>query len=208
MNKKGVFRFVVCVYILCFSFFINASAFSSQGSCGKEVYEIQLSLWQKGYYKGKADGEFTQKLTDAVKQFQKDFGLYETGVCTKAELSLLGVEEITPFEYESELLCIAEAIGCVCPNESTVCRIAVGAVILNRAKLHGISVFQSSKALKDNFSSRNAVFDEQCISDAFQVLMGADPTFGATYITRTSTPDPFIICRKKTAEYGSFSFYI
>lgn len=52
----------------------------SMGSRGSDVMEIQSVLLKIGYNPGLIDGVFGRKTEQAVKQFQKDFGLTEDGV--------------------------------------------------------------------------------------------------------------------------------
>ena len=52
----------------------------SQGASGKSVEDLQNALIDKGYYvQGGADGEFDSGTVNALKQFQKDNGLGQTG---------------------------------------------------------------------------------------------------------------------------------
>lgn len=50
-----------------------------KGDSGKEVRAAQKALSDLGYYSGKIDGNFSKALEAAVLDFQKDFGLKETG---------------------------------------------------------------------------------------------------------------------------------
>ncbi len=50
------------------------------GDVGSDVLEIQKALKKLGYYQGYPDGKFGNILRESVKKFQKDHGLYQTGV--------------------------------------------------------------------------------------------------------------------------------
>lgn len=50
-----------------------------RGSSGAAVEELQLRLIELGYLSGKADGDYGPKTEKAVKAFQKEAGLGETG---------------------------------------------------------------------------------------------------------------------------------
>ncbi len=50
------------------------------GDAGSNVLEVERSLKKLGYYNGREDGNFGPSLQAAVKEFQKDNGLYRTGV--------------------------------------------------------------------------------------------------------------------------------
>ena len=73
----------------------NAEGFKTlkKGDSGKEVKVAQEALKQLGYYNGKTDSNFSKALEAAVLDFQKDFGLKETGQLDE-ETYLLLAEEI------------------------------------------------------------------------------------------------------------------
>ena len=66
------------------------------GTGGLHVRQMQTVLQDLGYYDGKIDGNFSRVFEAAVKAFQKDFGLSETGQIDHALYSLL-LEEFTGF---------------------------------------------------------------------------------------------------------------
>ena len=67
------------------------------GSRGDEVTKLQQLLKQKGYLQSDATGFFGKQTEDAVKKFQKDNGIEETGTCgqyTRAKLNAVDKGEI------------------------------------------------------------------------------------------------------------------
>jgi hypothetical protein len=50
------------------------------GDIGSDVLDMQKKLKELGYYKVGLDGKFGKGLTEAVKAFQKEYRLYQTGV--------------------------------------------------------------------------------------------------------------------------------
>ncbi len=72
----------------------NAEGFKTlkKGDSGKEVKTAQEALKKLGYYSGKTDGNFSKALEAAVLDFQKDFGLKETGKLNAETYTLLAEE--------------------------------------------------------------------------------------------------------------------
>ncbi len=72
----------------------NAEGFATlkKGDSGKEVKTAQEALKKLGYYSGKTDGNFSKALEAAVLDFQKDFGLKETGRLDAETYTLLAEE--------------------------------------------------------------------------------------------------------------------
>lgn len=65
----------------------------SEGSKGTLVQIVQQQLKAQGYYKGAIDGVFDKETKKAVKQFQIENKLPETGGITTVEYNLLGILE-------------------------------------------------------------------------------------------------------------------
>lgn len=59
------------------------------GDAGSNVLEVERFLKQLGYYNGSEDGIFGLTLQAAVKEFQKDNGLYRTGIVNISTYELL-----------------------------------------------------------------------------------------------------------------------
>jgi hypothetical protein len=59
------------------------------GDVGSDVLEVEKALKKIGYYKGSEDGIFGETLKAAVREFQKDYGLYRTGIVNISTYELL-----------------------------------------------------------------------------------------------------------------------
>lgn len=59
------------------------------GDVGSNVLEVERALKKVGYYNGSEDGVFGATLQVAVKEFQKDYGLYRTGIVNISTYELL-----------------------------------------------------------------------------------------------------------------------
>ncbi|MDO4483729.1 MAG: peptidoglycan-binding protein [Clostridia bacterium] len=61
----------------------------ARGSSGKLVKQVQQRLTDLGYYSGPVSGNYLSKTINAVKTFQKQNGLEDTGICSEATWDLL-----------------------------------------------------------------------------------------------------------------------
>ena len=59
------------------------------GAQGERVVEVQKRLSELGYYTGKVSGNYLDGTQAAVKRFQKDYGMEETGILEEADETLL-----------------------------------------------------------------------------------------------------------------------
>lgn len=66
------------------------------GMGGKNVKEMQVALWNLGYYEGKLDGNFSKALAAAVRELQEELGVEATGQIDYDLYSLL-IEFFTGF---------------------------------------------------------------------------------------------------------------
>ena len=65
-----------------------------KGDSGEDVYWLQCRLKELGYYTGKCSGTFLGATQSAVKAYQKDNGIYPSGVATEPTLKLLYAEAL------------------------------------------------------------------------------------------------------------------
>lgn len=72
------------------------------GATGETVAQIQERLAALGYYKGKVSGNFLDGTRAAVKRFQKDYGLEETGIVDGQTEALLMTAEYRVLGYGTE----------------------------------------------------------------------------------------------------------
>lgn len=71
------------------------------GDQGDHVAEIQRQLTQLGYYTGKISGNFLDGTRAAVRRFQKDYGLKETGIVDGETEALLMTAEYRALSFGS-----------------------------------------------------------------------------------------------------------
>lgn len=74
-----------------------------KNSSGEDVYWLQKKLAALGYYKGKCSGTYLDGTAAAVRAFQKDHGMNQSGVATVELLNLLYQDELaTPTPAPTE----------------------------------------------------------------------------------------------------------
>jgi len=67
------------------------------GSKGEAVYWLQCRLKELGYYTTKCTGSMKNRTVEALKNFQKDYGYYQSGVADQEALYILSeAEKLTP----------------------------------------------------------------------------------------------------------------
>ncbi len=174
--------YIICIAPYCFSL-------SKIGSRGPEVTNIQSRLSELGYYSGSIDGIFGTQTQNAVKRFQRDYGLTVDGIAGTRTLHALGIEQSTGNGYYSsadyELL--ARLISAEARGEPYSGQVAVGAVALNRIEhpsfpstLSGV-VYQSGafSCLYDGQFYEPVA--DSAYSAARDAINGMDPSGGAIY---------------------------
>ncbi len=98
--------------LLLFSLVVSAHAAGvyEEGDSGQDVAQIQARLGALGYAPGKADGEFGEMTTEAVKAFQKDRGLEVDGVVGQATYQALMGREIAVSRDSSSVATVRKII--------------------------------------------------------------------------------------------------
>ena len=80
---------MICVLIIVYfaGFILTDTAYSDD----QKVYQVQEKLKQLGYDPGRADGILGKKTKTAVRHFQRDNGLPETGKLDEQTQAKLGI---------------------------------------------------------------------------------------------------------------------
>lgn len=180
---------IVCfalIYIICIA--PAANALSKIGSRGEEVTQIQTKLKSLGYYTGNVDGVFGAATQNAVRKFQRDYGLTVDGIAGANTLRALGISSGGNNFYSSadyELL--ARTISAEARGEPYSGQVAVGAVILNRVEHPSFPSSVSGVIYQSGAFSclYDGQFYEPVASSAYSAardaLNGMDPSGGAIY---------------------------
>lgn len=180
---------IVCfalIYIICIA--PAANALSKIGSRGEEVTQIQTKLKSLGYYTGNVDGVFGAATQNAVRNFQRDYGLTADGIAGTNTLRALGISSgANNFYSSADYELLARTISAEARGEPYSGQVAVGAVILNRVEHPSFPSSVSGVVYQSGAFSclYDGQFYEPVASSAYSAardaLNGMDPSGGAIY---------------------------
>ena len=192
----------------------DVPAYSQTGSSGTEVEEIQRVLKERGLFTGEITGYYGSQTQAAVKKFQKQQGLPQTGTADDKTLKRLGITIGTvPAATDANIRLLARMISAEGRGESYVGQVAIGAVIRNRIEhpsfpdtLAGV-IYQNGAFTAINDGQFYEPVAESAYSAARDALAGWDPTGGAIYYYNPAkTSNSFIFSRPVIATIGAHRF--
>ena len=173
----------------------------------------QAKLAELGYFEGAIDGIFDNETIDAIKNYQRDNSLNETGTLDQATATAIGVTDNT--QANTDLYLLAKLIHSEARGEPYEGQVAVGAVVLNRVDdagfpntLQGV-IYQpwAFTALHDgqfNLEPNSTAY--QAAQDA---LNGWDPSYGCLYYYNPATAtSSWIFSRTTIVTIGRHVFCI
>ena len=194
--------FVLCITLLMSVICVTANSYSTMGSRGTEVRNIQQRLKDWGYYTGSVDGIYGTKTRAAVIKFQKKHGITDDGICGVKTLELIGlptgVENPTTSAStggysSSDYQLLARLISAEARGEPYLGQVAVGAVVLNRVEhpsfpnsISGV-IYQNNAFTCINDGQFYVDVADSAYSAARDALNGVDPSGGAIYYFNPST---------------------
>ncbi|MBO5746653.1 MAG: spore cortex-lytic enzyme [Clostridia bacterium] len=190
---------ILCV-TLVFSFAtFSANGYSTVGSRGSEVRNIQQRLKNWGYYKGTVDGIYGTKTRAAVIAFQKKHNVTADGICGPKTLELIGLPtgkdtaSSNGGYSSSDYQLLARLISAEARGEPYLGQVAVGAVVLNRVEhpsfpnsISGVIYQKNAFTCITDGQFQKPVADS-AYSAARDALNGMDPSGGAIYYFNPST---------------------
>ena len=190
---------ILCFVLVSFSFIINVKGYSTVGSRGNEVRNIQQRLKNWGYYTGAVDGIYGTKTKAAVIKFQKKHKITADGVCGPKTLELIGLptgkspSSSNGGYSSSDYQLLARLISAEARGEPYLGQVAVGAVVLNRVEhpsfpnsVSGV-IYQKNAFTCINDGQFNKPIADSAYSAARDALNGMDPSGGAIYYFNPST---------------------
>lgn len=217
-KRKGtIFNILILCLILCvlstisyYPYIYNIGIVYAETSA-QQNKAIQQRLHSLGYYNGAIDGIIGNQTTQAIKKFQFDYGVQETGTVGPETSRLLGISLAS--QSSNDLYLIAKCVYAEARGEPYVGQVAVAAVILNRVEhpsfpntIYGVvyqpwaftAVQDGQIDLEPNASAYKAAQD---------ALNGWDPTYGCIYyynpVTATSQ---WIFNREVVLTIGKHAF--
>lgn len=217
VQKKQYLKVVFIITLCCitiFSSLVLTGNLKSNNTAYNNVVQtkiLQAKLQGLGYYENSINGKFDKATVKALKQYQKDVGLDQTGVLDDSTMCAVGVSNNA--QQNNNLYLLAKLIHSEARGEVYTGQVAVGAVVLNRVDsadfpntLEGV-IYQpwAFTALHDG------QFDLEPTSESYQAaedaLSGWDPTYGCLYYynPRTAT-SKWIFSREIVVEIGNHVF--
>lgn len=220
--KKFKAIFIICLAIM-FSFALGGTLYAVNYSTQTEVAQVattsqnkqvQQKLKELGYYNGAIDGIFGSGTINAVKNFQRDYGLTVDGIVGTRTLNALGLGTSSSYS-SSDIYLLAKCVHAEARGEPYVGQVAVAAVILNRVKdpnfpntISGV-IYQPWAFTAVNDGQINLEPNQSAYNAATDAMNGWDPTYGCIYyynpVTATSK---WIFSRQTVITIGKHVFAI
>ena len=178
-----------------------------------KTMEIQRRLRELGYYDGEINGYFDDLTVVAIKNFQRDRGIYVSGAVGGITANALG---IYMSEQESnDLYLLAKCIHAEARGEEYLGMVAVGAVILNRVASPDFpntiyDVIYQPWAFTAVHDGQIGLEPEAPAYQAAQdALNGWDPSYGSLYYYNPRTASSsWIFSRQTVVTIGQHIFAI
>ncbi len=176
---------------------------------------VQQKLKDLGYYMGSIDGILGTKSIQAIKNFQKDYGLTVDGIVGKNTLKALGLTTTTNGYSSSDIYLLAKCVHAEARGEPYVGQVAVAAVILNRVKspefpntISGV-IYQPWAFTAVNDGQINLEPNDSAYSAAKDAMNGWDPSYGCLYYYNPETAtSKWIWSRQTVVTIGKHVFAI
>lgn len=177
-----------------------------------ETKQIQQRLKELGYFNHEVTGYYGSITRAAVKKFQFDYGLPQTGEPDRTTLSYLGLSNSSS-QNSSDLYLLAKCVYAEARGEPYVGKVAVAAVILNRVEhpdfpntIAGV-VYQPWAFTAVYDGQINLEPDQDSYSAAQDALNGWDPTYGSIYYYNPATAtSQWIFSRETVVTIGRHVF--
>ena len=209
--KKFKLIFALCLMVM-FSFALGGTLYAVNYSNNTEVVavattsenkQVQQKLKDLGYYKGAVDGIFGSQTIQAVKNFQRDYGLKVDGIVGTKTLNALGIGGGGKYS-SSDIYLLAKCVHAEARGEPYVGQVAVAAVILNRVKdpnfpntISGV-IYQPWAFTAINDGQFALEPNQTAYQAARDAMNGWDPTYGAVYYYNPKTATSAWIRSTKT----------
>ena len=204
-----------CAFITAGNIYTNsqkvepvAVAIESVEAAVADTKEVQTVLKKWGYYTGSVDGINGPKTKDAVKRFQRKYGLTADGIVgplTAAKMGLRVKGGTSSGSYNNnDLYLLAKLVHSEARGEVYTGQVAVAAVVLNRVKdsrfpntIAGV-IYQPWAFTAINDGQFNLEPNQTAYQAARDAMNGWDPTYGAVYYYNPKTATSSWIRSTKT----------
>lgn len=211
IKEKNFWLWRVAIALILGVFLSVAPAFMSAGRADaknivkgdtvQNIRIVQTRLKELGYYKIKVDGIWGTKTRQAVRNFQRDYGLKVDGIvgawtekALKVKLnSSSSSNSASGSLSSSELNLLARCVYAEARGEPYAGQVAVAAVVLNRVRsskfpntVSGV-VYQKGAFTAVDDGQINLTANQTAYNAARDALNGWDPTNGCLYYYNPAT---------------------
>jgi len=180
-----------------------------KGSEGGDVWDLQYRLKTLGYYNIPLDGKFGDHTEQAVRRYQRQYGLPVDGIVGPKTWASL--KKYTVNQYEMDML--ARVIHGEARGEPYAGQVAVGAVVLNRLRSPQFPdsiadvIFQPRAFTAVDDGQYWLTPDRTAYLAALDAVRGWDPTNGSLYYFNPDTAtSKWIRTRTQTIKIGNHIF--
>lgn len=192
---------------------LSALGLSGSSSSSYSATAIQQKLKNLGYYTGSIDGILGTKSVNAIRNFQRDYGLTVDGIVGPKTASALGLTSSSSSQSSSDLYLLAKCVYAEARGEPYVGQVAVAAVILNRVEspefpntIAGV-IYQPYAFTAVSDGQINLEPDQTAYNAARDAMNGWDPTYGCLFYYNPSTAtSSWIYSRQTVVTIGEHVF--
>ena len=171
-----------------------------KGDTVANIKAVQTRLSDLGYYKNKIDGLWGWRTTNAVKNFQRDYGLTQDGIVgswtersLKITLNSSSSSSSSSSVSSSNLDLLARCVYAEARGEPYTGQVAIAAVVLNRVEspsfpntISGV-IYQKGAFTCVSDGQINLTPNQTAYNAARDALNGWDPTNGCLYYYNPAT---------------------
>ncbi|GAB7388361.1 spore cortex-lytic enzyme [Bacillaceae bacterium] len=199
--------------LFCVAWFVpkeaQAAPLLKYGSKTGDVWDLQYRLSVLGYYKGKIDGIMGWQTVQAVKNYQRDYGLKPDGIVGPQTWASLKKYTLS----RDEVYLVARAVYGEARGEPYKGQVAVAAVIMNRIQSPSFPdtawgvIFQKGAFSVVDDGQIWYTPNQTAINAVKDAVRGWDPTGGALYYFNPNTAtSAWIWSRPQLVKIGNHIF--
>ena len=190
---------VLLVVTACFCVSYKADAYVVKGNTTQNIRVVQQRLNDLGYYKYKVDGIWGWRTTQAVKNFQRDYGLTVDGIVGKNTEKALKITLSSSSSSSSSSLSstdrnlLARCVYAEARGEPYAGQVAIASVVLNRMRsssfpntVSGV-IYQKGAFTCVSDGQINLTPNDTAYKAVNDALNGWDPTNGCLYYYNPAT---------------------
>ena len=179
------------------------------GSSNGDVWDLQFRLNTAGYFSEKLDGHYGHITADAVRRFQKDYGIPADGIA--GDRTWKALKKVSVNRQELDML--AKLIYGEARGESYVGQVAVGAVVMNRIQSpdfpHTVAevIFEPRAFTAIDDGQYWMTPDATAYKAALDAVRGWDPSHGSLfYFNPDTATSAWIWSRPQKVTIGAHIF--